>query len=369
MIVEITFTAEERQDANDKEKRRRIDMQSHYQSQSVAPDNTPSMRNGIDYVPVLSETHQDAFVPAPTPVSQPIPSPSRASAFVPAKPRNPMFVSSARGPSGTAPIRGGFINPSANAAAAPSRNGGGDDPINRVAVRKANLSAAEALRAELLAGKKGLIAKPPPPAIATPEISQSVTASAVDHVNGHVEPTASSEEETEVTNTMPADSVSINGDHLGSTSEIADFDPKDLIPMATVAEQDSIMAAVVTTPPAAESDVEEDVLLSAVDGTGVAASSIAEQEVEESKTLNLLKGNSNHQRGKKRSANEADIPATRSQAELEALREENGDHEDEKKSVSSVEEEADSAGASKPFVPKPLKLLGGNMVEQEDTVK
>lgn len=400
---------EQRQEENDKEKRRRIEFSKRGLGSEEKPGPPPGAEiqsSGIDYVPVLKETKQyqngnatpadaseavkPAFVPASAIPSTVSPTQSLPAPGGPPKPKNPMFLSSRA--SGTAPIRnnfglgGGRVAPSKSASAdgsAPSLMGTSKDVVmNRAAIRQANLSAAEMLKAEL-AGK----AKPESSVEDTkPAAAETAGQEEVDGVASapgvasdtqvpiEESKTAAAETagEQEMDGASPAPAA-VPDAETGSTAlpdaaaaAPAEGDAMIEIEQPTVAvEQDGIVDAIVNTPAVVAENVEEDVPASAVNGEGVAMAAVEATEA-------VSEPASSPSKGKKRTADEAGIPASRTQAEIAEIKEEEGS------SSSSDEDDAeeDDDGAadvttlsvSMP-VPKPLKMLGGNMVEQEDTVQ
>jgi len=384
VVNKHSVVAEERQNSIDQEKRRRIEGQSqrYGNNNSDSPNGRAKIGNdqhdvgGIPYVAVgvekrpvdPSTSNLTATAPPYVPQAKPV---------VPPKPKNPMFVSSARGPSGAAPIRGGFINP--NAANGARTNGNttstptiskpgspGKDVVNRAAIRKANLSAAEMLRAELAGGKNSATSSTATSAsssepsasvedvkpVSVPdEVEASVAAPGASSTTGVEDSKAGiSEEETEATAKSEQ-----NMDTLLSIQPQAGDAIVEAKPVTAAIEPDGTMDVVVTTPPAAASDVEEDVPPSAVNGEGPAVSALKDTEASDDTP-----------RGKKRSADEAEMPSSRSQAEGQDTQEADGDVPT---ASSSSDEDSETEAAPKAHVPKPLKMLGGNMVEQEDTVK
>lgn len=388
------FAAEQRQDAIDKEKRKRIEAQQN----RGQTENTHSMRNGVNYVPVLTETAQAATpesadksaaaTPAhstqpataamsplalpvkPASVVPPAVSPPLTSS-APPKPKNPMFLSSSR-PRGNAPIRGGFVNPNGpgalSAASAATSSGsdvsamlgsGKDVVANRAAIRKANLSAAEMLRAELLAGKVS-------PTTAAETVGQKQETREDD-------PTALSATASEQETEKGASTVAV-GAESETTATSASSAVVEAVETEVAEEADGTKDAIITSPPAAASDVEEDIPASAVNGQGTALAADTDTEMADTKEADSG-------RGKKRSADEADIPGTRDEAEEEEksfakseadatlLKEELLDEDEESETSESESSDSDTTGPLKPHKPKPLKMLGNNMVEQEDTVQ
>lgn len=337
---------EEREEAQAQEKRRRIeiaDARRNGGNATQSQSEQQSFRNGIDYVPVIKETQPAQ--PAASAATESAVS-AKASVIATPKPKNPMFVTSRPV---NASIRGGFIHSASNQAAA-STNGSDmnkDLVANRAAIRKANLSAADMLRAELAAGK-GDKKEVEPAAAETAE-------PATDAVVAALPP---SEEETERKSDTAVKSEADSAIEAGATQSLA-------------VEPDGTEDVLISTPPVVPESVEEDVPKAAVDGTGVAAIVSEDQP---------MAGDEQSPRGKKRSADEAGIPASRSQAEIEDSKEAdsaaNGDEPSPSSSSSDNEDDDDDADAgnvsvlpAQAHVPKPLKHLGGNMVEQEDTVQ
>ena len=341
---------EEREEAQAKEKRRRIDLADSRRNGSSYEAPPPqseqhSFRNGIDYVPVLKETQQSAqpVSLASDSASRDAPAPTKPNVIATPKPKNPMFVTSRPV---NASIRGGFIHSANNAQQAAWNLNGADvnkDLVaNRAAIRKANLSAADMLRAELAAGKGGIKKEETPAAAETAEQKSEENAPV----------SKASEEETEK---KPAASASAEAPASVAGSAAA----------ITTVEPDGTEDAVISAPPVVPESVEEDVPASAVDGSGAAGINNEDHPMTDDASP----------RGKKRSADEAEIPGSRTQAELQDKKEGAGGQGDASASSSSSDDEddADAGNVSvlqpKAHVPKPLKMLGGNMVEQEDTVK
>lgn len=398
-------TAEERNE--EKEKRRRLDEEQRAERTNGGGSHLRFQLGGTDYVPTFPESRppppsrpseqspqdgpSDHAVGLPAP-SATIPAAAPIKHVVPPKPKNPLFVSSARGPSGTAPIRGGFLKPggSAKPGAVGSSSNGLDVVANRAAIRKANLSAAELLRAELAASKTSQSAAAPGsamvtsdtvdgdasnPAVDEQEASNSSEAAKVDG------DTAAPEEETGDGSANAATEVEQHTASSASmaTDSIAAASTGDavveVVPAPIVVEADGIKDAVVTVPVADEEDVEEDVPISAVNGDGIASSALADAGVDDSMATDppTSVSESPSAKSRKRSADEAGIPATRTQAELEEVKEELDDNDssssDDEEDEDEDEEDTEAVGTPKPHVPKPLKMLGNNVVEQEDTVK
>lgn len=247
---------------------------------------------------------------------------------------NPLFVKSGRR-DGNAPVRGRLGAKGAASATDPALN----LVQNRAAMRKANLSAAEMLKAELMGGTVG---------------------------------SAAAETDESATMVSAQDIAKENGDVKVNDGTVSVHEPdgtQDVLRTDT--------AAVV------EEDVEQDVPDSAVNGEGAALAADQEMENKSADDPNA----STETRGKKRSADEAEIPATRTQALMEEVKEESGiatpedgsssssDDDDDDVDATFVSEAPSSGSPVKPLAgvsataPAPLKMLGGNMVEQEDTVK
>lgn len=77
-------------------------------------------------------------------------------------------------------------------------------------------------------------------------------------------------------------------------------------------------------------------------------------------------------RGVKRKADEADVPPSRSDADADSILDQPAQDAEQEEDDDEVEEGPSilvNSEAKVPFVPKPLNVLGDNMVEQEDTVK
>lgn len=347
---------EERQSAIDQEKRRRIEgtreydsprnfQNGHYQREEnhqAAIENTPNVRNGVEYVPVVvaaATVHPSASGPA----SASNPPQYGAVGAQPPKPKNPMFISSRPV---NAPIRGGFVGKAQGATGGTNGSVGTDTLANRAAIRKANMSAADLLRAELAGAKK--------PA-ATDNGTNGGAATSLTHTPQTQEAVVSSSDA--VANDMAGNGI--------------------------MTEPDGVQDAVITQPLADEEDVEEDVPASAVDGTGVAAQSVLLLEDSSGNSDSAagsampLDDTSDSPRGKKRSADDAGLPATKALALLDEEKDQNGestpveDDDDDEDDDSSDDANITgvTASPSKRAAPKPLKMLGGNMVEQEDTVK
>ena len=391
---------EHRQEQQDKEKRRRIEaaesgrrdgygggrpghqaFNGNGSGGAGAQSEEHSFRNGLTHVPVLRENKEYRDQQAQAAASSAAPASGESAStpslpvkpatagIGPPKPKNPMFVSSRPN---SAAIRSGFIHSAPNGPA-----GGGKDDVskelvaNRAAIRKANLSAAEMLRAEL-AGGKPVSAKSPDPAPAP------AAANAVPVISA----TATSEEETEAKPSL----ASVDPVVAAPSEEEAE----EAKPVPMVKEPDGTQDALISTPPVVPESVEEDVPVSAVDGTGPASSVDVDVDVKMEAAANgtpPVPVVDESPRGKKRSADEAEIPASRSQAE-KAEAEDEGisiveDEADGDKPSAAVsgessssdddddDDEDDAANTSvmiKPHVPKPMKVTG-NMVEQEDTVK
>lgn len=408
--------AERRQDANDRDKRRRIDEQEKREKIHAASlgqnEDTTTMRNGLDYVPVLQPTAQYQSAQQQQQQQQSpqngsasgikTESPSTTSAipgFAPAAAGSILSTFANSLPNKVAPpvttVRGKagssmFIKSAPRAGTAPARHGlpGGTAAnsgaptssviANRAAIRKANLSAAEMLKAELAGGLAG----PPVGSGAEPEAAHADEEEA--KLEGGVKAETEMDEAEAVDSSIPV-KVEGEGDAIVSIESTA-----------TITEPDGTMDAILSKPSNADSAfVEEDVPASALNGEGAAVQ--ADIEVEDSKKMTLdgddsatadtkTDGNaaSSPVRGKKRSADEAEIPANRSQAEAEDAKEAAGadddnDDDEDADADDDDDDEDDAPGdvsiavtAPAPIVthkPAPLKVVGGNMVEQEDTVK
>lgn len=226
--------------------------------------------------------------------------------------------------------------------------------MNRAAIRKANLSAAEMLKAEL-AGK----AKQE-----SPSDEQTSTAASAETAAGEQmddpPPAAVSEVDTK-DNILSEDTVAAPAGTDLEGDAMVDAEP----PQVAV-EQDGIVDAVISTPPVVAESVEEDVPASAVNGEGIANATDGVADA----SADLP---SSPSKGRKRTADEAGIPASRTQAAVAEAKEEEGsssssddiDEEDEDDAAGDTT----TASVSTAHVPKPLKMLGNNMVEQEDTVQ
>lgn len=404
--------AETRQEQVDKEKRRRIEFSKRGLGSEEKPGPPPGAevaQSDIDYVPVLKETKQyrdevaataaasaseavkPAFVPASNPASAVSPTQSAPAAGGPPKPKNPMFLSSRA--SGTAPIRNNFglgsgrtsagnANKSSNGSDPSSLMGSSQDVVaNRAAIRKANLSAAEMLKAEL-AGKTKQDS-PTEEAVANGAAAETASDEKMDGTG-----TASTSEVDAAVKTSASEDVStpaqptVAGEASTTDSHAAGDDMVPVEQPSVAVEQDGTVDAVMNTPPAVAENVEEDVPASAVNGEGPAMA--AEEAVEEAQDTVKAEDadaeadpSSSPSKGKKRTADEAGIPATRTQAAIQEAKEEEGssssssddDDDDEDDLADNTAADISTISASMPHVPKPLKMLGGNMVEQEDTVQ
>lgn len=380
---------ETRQEEADKEKRRRIEFSKRGLGSNERPQPPPGAevpKSDIDYVPVLKETKESvnrnaaplsatndvkpAFVPASTDTSAVSPTQSAPASGGPPKPKNPMFLSSRA--SGTAPIRNNFGlgggRPASGSTAKNAASADGDASslmgsskdvvMNRAAIRQANLSAAEMLKAEL-AGKvkqEGSTEEEAPEAAAAETAGEQdmdgVQATSI--LAPEVE--AGSNGAVDVIAPTPAEDVP-EGDAMVAVKA----------PQVTV-EQDGTADAVISTPPVVAEAIEEDVPASALNGEGVAAAAVPTSEGE----ADLSTTSS---RGKKRTADEAGIPASRTQAAIAEAKEEEGSSsssdaaEDDDEEDTAADATTVSVSTPHQHQVKPLKMLGNNMVEQEDTVQ
>lgn len=409
---------EQRQAEADKEKRQRIEGSRRgigNTDRAPLPDRSEGTHNGLEYVPVLKETsqyqqqQQQAGQPSATPTANsstavshantqahlPAPATSPAKSVPapgPPKPKNPMFVSSRA--SGSAPIRNNFglgggraVSSVASKSSAAEGNDvsslvgdSKDVVINRAAIRKANLSAAEMLKAEL-AGKAKSAAAETAPAAVTDDAATTSDATAANASTDDLPAGPEEEAGAGASEIVPISNGS------GSTQETAEGTVEDTegaaavataiadgnmavdgntvsesAPLNTVTEPDGTQDVVLSTPAVVDGNIEEDVPDSAINGDGPAL--VASQD-----GADVSPSKSN----KKRTADEADIPGTRSQAEREEAKEENGE-EDSSSSSEDEEDDTDAGDTTTVSIahvhkPPPLKMLGNNMVEQEDTVK
>lgn len=388
--------AETRQEEVDKEKRRRIEFSKRGLGSTEKPRPPPGAevaQSDIDYVPVLKETKEyvngntatattaeavkPAFVPASTSAPAVSPTQSTSAPGGPPKPKNPMFLSSRA--SGTAPIRNNFglgagraAPANANRAAsgdgdASSLMGSSQDVVtNLAAIRKANLSAAEMLKAEL-AGKpkqaSPIEEAAPDTAAAEPAADQKMDGADTSSASA-----ATAETKTTISEDAAATVPTLQGDAIVQVEE----------PVLAV-EPGGTVDAVMNTPPVVAENVEEDVPASAVNGEGAAMAAVdavgeTGEGVKAEEVIVDGEPASSPSKAKKRSADEAGIPATRTQAAIEEAKEEEGsssssDEDDEDAIEDDATGDVSTMSASMPHVPKPLKMLGGNMVEQEDTVQ
>jgi hypothetical protein len=350
--LQYSPSAEERQDRG--EKRRRIE-----QDESSDRRN----QNGTDYVKVRS-------LPEP---------PQNGTSALPSKPIVPPPPGGLR----KANTGGGLFVPKASQRASLSTH---SDPhrssVDFKAVNASNMSSAERLRAELLSGNS---AAP----IARPKITGAHLAAAASNApaaarikaemmaDGVAPPFGQSSPQRQ----EPPESAAAPAaaEAPATTSQSGGIPGLDFDPVPAPAPVPEPVASTPAEEAASESmdfaETVETVPTGGEDQTVVPAVP-AEAVPEGGEDQAVPAAPNSSPRGVKRTADEAEIPKTRAQAEIgEGVQEayvvggEEDEEEDEGNEEEVEEEEEEDLSNVGPMKPAPLKLLGNNMAEQEDTVK